>query len=98
MPGATNDPAPTVGDGPLDAAAAMRLALAVSARVHGTTSPNPPVGDVVLVRDGRVAGTGATAPPGGPHAEVAALAAAGERARGGTAVVTLEPCAHHGRT
>ncbi|AEA25619.1 riboflavin biosynthesis protein RibD [Pseudonocardia dioxanivorans CB1190] len=98
VPGASNDPAPTVGDGPLDAAAAMRLALAVSARVHGTTSPNPPVGCVVLDRDGRVAGTGATAPPGGPHAEVAALAEAGERARGGTAVVTLEPCAHHGRT
>ncbi|MGD9985354.1 MAG: bifunctional diaminohydroxyphosphoribosylaminopyrimidine deaminase/5-amino-6-(5-phosphoribosylamino)uracil reductase RibD [Pseudonocardia sp.] len=76
----------------------MRLALAASARVHGTTSPNPPVGCVVLDADGNVAGVGATAPPGGPHAEVAALAQAGERARGGTAAVTLEPCAHHGRT
>ncbi|MFC5206485.1 bifunctional diaminohydroxyphosphoribosylaminopyrimidine deaminase/5-amino-6-(5-phosphoribosylamino)uracil reductase RibD [Pseudonocardia sulfidoxydans] len=76
----------------------MRIALAASARVHGTTSPNPPVGCVVLAADGTVAGVGATAPPGGPHAEVVALAQAGERARGGTAVVTLEPCAHHGRT
>jgi diaminohydroxyphosphoribosylaminopyrimidine deaminase/5-amino-6-(5-phosphoribosylamino)uracil reductase len=53
---------------------------------------------VILAADGTVAGEGATAPPGGPHAEVRALAAAGERARGGTAVVTLEPCAHTGRT
>jgi diaminohydroxyphosphoribosylaminopyrimidine deaminase/5-amino-6-(5-phosphoribosylamino)uracil reductase len=53
---------------------------------------------VVLDAAGSVVGVGATAPPGGPHAEVAALRAAGEGARGGTAVVTLEPCAHHGRT
>jgi diaminohydroxyphosphoribosylaminopyrimidine deaminase/5-amino-6-(5-phosphoribosylamino)uracil reductase len=79
-------------------AAAMRRALAASTAVHGTTSPNPPVGCVVLDAAGAVVGVGATAPPGGPHAEVVALAAAGERARGGTAVVTLEPCAHHGRT
>lgn len=78
--------------------AAMRRAIAASAAVHGTTSPNPPVGCVVLDRDGQVAGVGATAPVGGPHAEVVALAQAGDRARGGTAVVTLEPCAHHGRT
>jgi diaminohydroxyphosphoribosylaminopyrimidine deaminase/5-amino-6-(5-phosphoribosylamino)uracil reductase len=52
----------------------------------------------VLDRDGAVAGIGATNPPGGPHAEIGALAEAGDRARGGTAVVTLEPCAHHGRT
>ena len=84
--------------GPVTVDDAMRLALAASARVHGTTSPNPPVGCVVLDADGSVAGVGATAPPGGPHAEVVALAQAGERARGGTAVVTLEPCAHHGRT
>ncbi|GAY11750.1 bifunctional diaminohydroxyphosphoribosylaminopyrimidine deaminase/5-amino-6-(5-phosphoribosylamino)uracil reductase RibD [Pseudonocardia sp. N23] len=84
--------------GPLTPADAMRLALAASSRVHGTTSPNPPVGCVVLDAHGHVAGTGATAPPGGPHAEVVALAEAGDRAHGGTAVVTLEPCAHHGRT
>jgi len=78
--------------------AAMHRALAASAAVHGTTSPNPPVGAVVLDAAGTVAGVGATAPPGGPHAEVTALREAGERARGGTAVITLEPCAHHGRT
>ncbi len=78
--------------------AAMRRALAASAAVHGTTTPNPPVGAVVLDADGAVVGVGATAPPGGPHAEVTALREAGERARGGTAVITLEPCAHHGRT
>ncbi|MFI9011988.1 bifunctional diaminohydroxyphosphoribosylaminopyrimidine deaminase/5-amino-6-(5-phosphoribosylamino)uracil reductase RibD [Actinosynnema sp. NPDC053489] len=76
----------------------MALAVAASERVRGTTSPNPPVGCVVLDAGGEVVGTGATRPPGGPHAEVVALAQAGERARGGTAVVTLEPCSHHGRT
>ncbi|WP_408930965.1 bifunctional diaminohydroxyphosphoribosylaminopyrimidine deaminase/5-amino-6-(5-phosphoribosylamino)uracil reductase RibD [Corynebacterium axilliensis] len=64
----------------------------------GTTSPNPPVGAVILDAAGTVAGVGATQPPGGPHAEVMALQAAGSRARGGTAVVTLEPCNHTGRT
>ncbi|HVV24780.1 MAG TPA: bifunctional diaminohydroxyphosphoribosylaminopyrimidine deaminase/5-amino-6-(5-phosphoribosylamino)uracil reductase RibD [Pseudonocardiaceae bacterium] len=78
--------------------AAMAQAIAAGERVRGTTSPNPPVGAVVLDRDGNVVGVGATSPPGGPHAEVGALAEAGARARGGTAVVTLEPCAHHGRT
>jgi diaminohydroxyphosphoribosylaminopyrimidine deaminase/5-amino-6-(5-phosphoribosylamino)uracil reductase len=78
--------------------AAMRRALEASVRVHGTTSPNPPVGAVVIDAEGAVAGVGATAPPGGPHAEVVALRAAGPRARGGTLVVTLEPCAHQGRT
>jgi diaminohydroxyphosphoribosylaminopyrimidine deaminase / 5-amino-6-(5-phosphoribosylamino)uracil reductase len=78
--------------------AAMRLAIKQSAGVKGGTYPNPPVGAVILDRDNEVAGVGATAPPGGPHAEVLALRRAGERAAGGTAVVTLEPCNHHGRT
>jgi diaminohydroxyphosphoribosylaminopyrimidine deaminase/5-amino-6-(5-phosphoribosylamino)uracil reductase len=56
------------------------------------------VGCVILDRDGELAGAGATQPPGGAHAEVMALDDAGDKARGGTAVVTLEPCAHHGRT
>ena len=68
---------------------AMRRALAASAAVHGTTSPNPPVGAVLLDAGGTVVGVGATAPPGGPHAEVTALREAGDRARGGTAVITL---------
>ncbi len=76
----------------------MARARELGAAVLGSTSPNPPVGAVVLAADGTVAGEGATAPPGGPHAEVRALEQAGERARGGTAVVTLEPCAHTGRT
>jgi diaminohydroxyphosphoribosylaminopyrimidine deaminase/5-amino-6-(5-phosphoribosylamino)uracil reductase len=79
-------------------AAAMRTAIDRSEQVRGTTSPNPPVGCVVLDASGAVVGVGATQPPGGPHAEVVALRQAGERAAGGTAVVTLEPCAHTGRT
>jgi diaminohydroxyphosphoribosylaminopyrimidine deaminase / 5-amino-6-(5-phosphoribosylamino)uracil reductase len=77
---------------------AMRRAVVLSRASLGTTSPNPPVGAVVLDVDGVVVGEGATRPPGGPHAEVVALSQAGERARGGTAVVTLEPCRHTGRT
>jgi diaminohydroxyphosphoribosylaminopyrimidine deaminase / 5-amino-6-(5-phosphoribosylamino)uracil reductase len=77
---------------------AMARARELGAAVLGTTSPNPPVGAVILAADGTPAGEGATAPPGGPHAEVTALTQAGDRARGGTAVVTLEPCAHTGRT
>ncbi|RBY75501.1 bifunctional diaminohydroxyphosphoribosylaminopyrimidine deaminase/5-amino-6-(5-phosphoribosylamino)uracil reductase RibD [Geodermatophilus sp. TF02-6] len=76
----------------------MARARELGLAVLGTTSPNPPVGAVVLAADGTPVGEGATAPPGGPHAEVRALAQAGERARGGTVVVTLEPCAHTGRT
>jgi len=75
----------------------MRLALEEADAALGTTSPNPAVGAVV-VRDGRVVGRGRTQPPGGPHAEVMALRGAGGAARGATAYVTLEPCAHHGRT
>jgi diaminohydroxyphosphoribosylaminopyrimidine deaminase / 5-amino-6-(5-phosphoribosylamino)uracil reductase len=77
---------------------AMARARELGESVLGTTSPNPAVGAVILDADGNAVGEGATAAPGGPHAEVAALAQAGERARGGTAVVTLEPCAHTGRT
>ncbi|WP_203920913.1 bifunctional diaminohydroxyphosphoribosylaminopyrimidine deaminase/5-amino-6-(5-phosphoribosylamino)uracil reductase RibD [Rugosimonospora africana] len=76
----------------------MDRALDLAAQGLGSTSPNPSVGAVILAADGTVAGEGRTAPVGGPHAEVVALAAAGERARGGTAVVTLEPCDHTGRT
>lgn len=76
----------------------MRSAVAQADGVKGTTYPNPPVGAVILDRDGDVAGVGATQPAGGPHAEVVALRRAGERAVGGVAVVTLEPCNHHGRT
>lgn len=78
--------------------AAMRLAVEHADRVKGTTYPNPPVGAVILDRDGEIAGAGATEPPGGPHAEIVALRRAGERAVGGAAVVTLEPCNHYGRT
>jgi diaminohydroxyphosphoribosylaminopyrimidine deaminase / 5-amino-6-(5-phosphoribosylamino)uracil reductase len=78
--------------------AAMQLALEQAQLIKGGTYPNPPVGAVILDREGEVVGVGATAPPGGPHAEVVALRSAGERAAGGTAVVTLEPCNHHGRT
>jgi diaminohydroxyphosphoribosylaminopyrimidine deaminase/5-amino-6-(5-phosphoribosylamino)uracil reductase len=78
--------------------AAMRRAIAAAERVRGSTSPNPPVGCVVLDAGGMQVGVGATEPPPGWHAEVVALHQAGARARGGTAVVTLEPCAHHGRT
>ncbi|WP_439032843.1 bifunctional diaminohydroxyphosphoribosylaminopyrimidine deaminase/5-amino-6-(5-phosphoribosylamino)uracil reductase RibD [Gordonia terrae] len=82
----------------MDIAAAMDRAIRASAEAMGISSPNPPVGAVVLASDGTVAGVGATQPPGGPHAEVMALRAAGEAARGGTAIVTLEPCNHTGRT
>jgi diaminohydroxyphosphoribosylaminopyrimidine deaminase / 5-amino-6-(5-phosphoribosylamino)uracil reductase len=75
----------------------MRIALEEAAQAVGTTSPNPPVG-AVLVRDGRVVGRGHTQPPGGAHAEVMALGSAGEAARGATLYVTLEPCSHFGRT
>jgi diaminohydroxyphosphoribosylaminopyrimidine deaminase / 5-amino-6-(5-phosphoribosylamino)uracil reductase len=78
--------------------AAMRLAIEQSEMVKGTTYPNPPVGAVILDRDGEVAGVGGTEPTGGAHAEVIALRRAGALAQGGAAVVTLEPCNHHGRT
>ena len=77
---------------------ALEAAIAASERARGTTSPNPPVGAAILDAEGKLVGVGQTQPPGGAHAEVMALAQAGEAARGGTAVVTLEPCNHTGRT
>ncbi|GAB7034774.1 bifunctional diaminohydroxyphosphoribosylaminopyrimidine deaminase/5-amino-6-(5-phosphoribosylamino)uracil reductase RibD [Streptomyces sp. NPDC021749] len=78
--------------------AAMRRAIELAARGLGHTSPNPVVGCVILDSHGRTVGEGWHQRAGGPHAEVHALRAAGERARGGTALVTLEPCNHTGRT
>ena len=76
----------------------MRRALQLAALGEGRTSPNPLVGAVVLDANGTLVGEGFHARAGEAHAEVGALAQAGERARGGTLVVTLEPCCHHGRT
>jgi diaminohydroxyphosphoribosylaminopyrimidine deaminase / 5-amino-6-(5-phosphoribosylamino)uracil reductase len=75
----------------------MARALELAERGLYTTTPNPRVG-CVIVRGGEVAGEGWHEKAGGPHAEVNALQAAGARARGSTVYVTLEPCAHHGRT
>jgi diaminohydroxyphosphoribosylaminopyrimidine deaminase/5-amino-6-(5-phosphoribosylamino)uracil reductase len=75
----------------------LARALELAERGRGTTVPNPVVG-AVLVKDGEVVGEGWHERAGAPHAEVVALEAAGERARGATLYVTLEPCAHHGRT
>lgn len=75
----------------------MRRAVSLSRRALGSTSPNPPVG-AVIVKDGEIVGEGWTQPPSGPHAEVIALEEAGARAFGATLYSTLEPCNHHGRT
>jgi diaminohydroxyphosphoribosylaminopyrimidine deaminase/5-amino-6-(5-phosphoribosylamino)uracil reductase len=75
----------------------MRRALDLAARGRGTTSPNPMVG-AVLVRAGEVVGEGFHRAPGERHAEALALQRAADRAAGATCYVTLEPCAHHGRT
>ena len=75
----------------------LERALELAERGRGTTHPNPVVGAVV-VRDGEVVGEGWHERKGGPHAEVVALAAAGERARGATLFLTMEPCGHHGST
>lgn len=77
---------------------AMAEALTLSRSALGVSTPNPPVGAVVLDAAGGVVGRGATEMPGGRHAEAVALDEAGERARGGTLLVTLEPCDHQGRT
>jgi diaminohydroxyphosphoribosylaminopyrimidine deaminase/5-amino-6-(5-phosphoribosylamino)uracil reductase len=76
----------------------MERALELASRGRIGASPNPMVGAVIVDREGRLAGEGYHAVFGGPHAEIVALEAAGERARGGTLYVTLEPCAHHGKT
>jgi diaminohydroxyphosphoribosylaminopyrimidine deaminase / 5-amino-6-(5-phosphoribosylamino)uracil reductase len=75
----------------------LERALELAERGRGRTAPNPVVG-TVLVRDGQAVGEGWHERAGGPHAEIVALEAAGERARGATLYATLEPCAHHGRT
>lgn len=77
---------------------ALQAALAAGADVRGTTSPNPPVGAAILSAEGDLVGVGGTQPAGQAHAEIIALSKAGEKARGGTAFVTLEPCNHTGRT
>jgi diaminohydroxyphosphoribosylaminopyrimidine deaminase/5-amino-6-(5-phosphoribosylamino)uracil reductase len=76
----------------------MCVAARLAVRGHGHVESNPMVGCVVLDRDGAFAGWGYHRRIGGAHAEVEALKRAGARARGGTAIVTLEPCTHHGRT
>ncbi|MEU7171544.1 MULTISPECIES: bifunctional diaminohydroxyphosphoribosylaminopyrimidine deaminase/5-amino-6-(5-phosphoribosylamino)uracil reductase RibD [Micromonospora] len=78
--------------------AAMRQAIALSSFGLGTASPNPPVGCVILDRHGVAVGAGYHRRKGESHAEVNALKSAGAAARGGTAVVTLEPCNHTGVT
>jgi diaminohydroxyphosphoribosylaminopyrimidine deaminase/5-amino-6-(5-phosphoribosylamino)uracil reductase len=75
----------------------MDYAVRLGQRALGTTAENPPVGCVIIKND-LVVGVGWTGPGGRPHAETDALAMAGAAARGATAYVTLEPCAHHGRT
>jgi diaminohydroxyphosphoribosylaminopyrimidine deaminase/5-amino-6-(5-phosphoribosylamino)uracil reductase len=78
-------------------AAHMREALVLAHWGQGRTAPNPPVG-CVIVQGGAVVGRGFHPKAGEPHAEIFALREAGERARGSTVYVTLEPCSHHGRT
>ena len=79
----------------------MQRALDLARQALWLTSPNPRVGCVITAPDGTVLGEGHTQRAGGPHAEIMALrdaAARGHEVRGATAWVTLEPCAHHGRT
>ena len=87
-----------VSSQPLTDAQAMELAIVAGQQVRGTTYPNPPVGCVILDAAGIAVGVAGTEPVGGRHAEPQALEMAGTRAQGGTAVVTLEPCNHIGRT
>jgi len=76
----------------------MRHALRLAERSLGSVSPNPAVGCVIVAPDGHIVARGRTQNGGRPHAETVALRAAGSRARGATAYVTLEPCSHHGQT
>ncbi len=76
----------------------LNRALALAAEDPGRGHPNPTVGAVIVAADGAVVGEGVTEPAGGRHAEIVALDTAGESARGATLYVTMEPCAHHGRT
>jgi diaminohydroxyphosphoribosylaminopyrimidine deaminase/5-amino-6-(5-phosphoribosylamino)uracil reductase len=76
----------------------MRRALELAERGRGLTSPNPMVGAVVVAPSGEIVGEGVHMKAGGPHAEIEALRAAGPRARGAMLYLTLEPCAHQGRT
>ncbi len=89
---------PRVGLATAAEIAAMGEAIELARRGIGTTSPNPAVGCVILDRNSHRVGHGWHERAGEPHAEIHALRSAGDRARGGTAVVTLEPCSHHGRT
>lgn len=75
----------------------MNLALQLAGNMKGQTSPNPMVG-CVIVKDGEIVGIGSHLKAGGPHAEIHALNMAGDKAKGATAYVTLEPCSHQGRT
>ncbi|WP_010529641.1 bifunctional diaminohydroxyphosphoribosylaminopyrimidine deaminase/5-amino-6-(5-phosphoribosylamino)uracil reductase RibD [Lentibacillus jeotgali] len=75
----------------------MQMALNLASSVSGQTGPNPPVGAVV-VKNGEILGVGAHLKAGGPHAEVHALQMAGDKAKGATIYVTLEPCSHYGKT
>ena len=81
-----------------DLSAAVSAAIQAGNAVRGTTSPNPPVGCALIDASGALIATGGTSPAGGPHAEVNALRHARGHAQGATAVVTLEPCNHTGRT
>lgn len=94
-------PGPGVNDAATAVEPAMRLALELAHRAVGLSEPNPRVGCVLLGADGTLLGSGYTQAAGGPHAEIMALRdaqAQGKDTRGATAFVTLEPCAHHGRT
>jgi diaminohydroxyphosphoribosylaminopyrimidine deaminase/5-amino-6-(5-phosphoribosylamino)uracil reductase len=76
----------------------LERALELAAAANGRAYPNPTIGAVVVAPDGAIAGEGATERYGHRHGEIVALDAAGERARGATLYLTMEPCTHHGRT